>query len=285
MRKGITRIPSPYDLNAIMPFLMKRRCDSQVFYNVDFNVEPLSAHLEKTRRCTFFQAMLLALVKTMRRRPGLNRFIIGRRLYQREDLDISFVARRSLTDEGSETSIKMRIKADDDDDMILKKITGHIGEAKEGAVKGDDKLIAFLVRLPRFMLRIVVSILTWLDFHLILPKDIEILDPLHCSAFIANLGSVGIEAPFHHLYEWGTCSLFVAIGKIGDKPAADGAGGIKLKKMVEVKVTLDERIADGYYFARALDIFKEYIEHPETLFAQGADHNSNKQEGDLNESV
>ncbi|MCL1983593.1 MAG: 2-oxo acid dehydrogenase subunit E2 [Clostridiales bacterium] len=266
MKKGISRIPSPYDLNAIMPFIMKRRCDSQVFYNVDFNVGPLLAWIDENKVCTFFQAMLLALVKTMRERPGLNRFVMGRRLYQREDMDICFIARRAYTDEGSETSVKMRVKQEYDDKEVIARIIGGISEAKEGAEKDDDAVISLLIKLPGFVLRAVVNILTWLEFHMCFPKSLEKIDPLHCSAFVANLGSVGIEAPFHHLYEWGTCSLFVAIGKIGKKLVPDESGAPAVRNMVEVKVTLDERIADGYYFARSLDIFKSYVENPETLF-------------------
>jgi len=268
MKKGITRIPSPYDLNAIMPFIMKRRCDSLVYYNVDFDVEPILAYIEEKKVCTFFQANILALAKTMRRRPGLNRFVMGRRLYQREDMDIAFVARKSYDDAGSETSVKLRVKPEDDDKAIISKITNSIREARGEPPKGDDKAIASLIKLPRAILRLVINILLWLDFHMNFPGGLEKVDPLHSSAFVANLGSVGIEAPFHHLYEWGTCSIFVAIGKIGKKPAIDEFDNLTVKNMVEVKVTLDERIADGYYFARALDIYKEYIENPEKLFGE-----------------
>lgn len=278
MKSGISRIPSPYDLNAIMPFIMKRRCDSQVFYNVDFNVQPLLSWIEENKTCTFFQAMLLALIKTMRERPGLNRFVMGRRLYQREDLDVCFIARRSYTDEGSETSVKMRVKPEYSDREVLSKITEGIGEAKEGAEKGDDVAISILIKLPRFVLRIVVGILIWLEFHMRFPKGLEKIDPLHCSAFVANLGSVGIEAPFHHLYEWGTCSLFVAIGKIGKKLVLDESENPVVQNMVEVKVTIDERIADGYYFARALDIFKGYVENPADLFGFPKDGINSKEE-------
>ena len=273
MRKGITRIPSPYDLNAIMPYIMKRRCDSLIYYNVDFNVEPLLAYLEEHKNCTFFQAMLLALIKTMRERPGLNRFVMGRKLYQREDIDIGFVARKSYSDEGSETTVKMRVSPEDDEQAIITKITGGISEAKEDTEKGDDKVIAALIGLPGFVLRIAVNILIWLDFHMNFPKDIEKIDPLHCSAFFANLGSVGIDAPFHHLFEWGTCSLFVAIGKIGKKLTLDESEMPVVRNMVDVKVTLDERIADGYYYARSFDIYKCYIENPETLFESSKDDN------------
>jgi len=266
MKKGITRVPSPYDLNAIMPFIMKRRCDSLVYYNVDFNVGPILEYIEEKKVCTFFQATILALVKTMQERNGLNRFVLGRRLYQREDIDVAFVARKSLTDEGSETTVKVRVKPEDDDLTVISKITDSIKEAREEQPKGDDKAIAFLINLPRFVLKMAISILMWMDVHFIFPKGLEKVDPLHSSVFISNLGSVGIEAPFHHLYEWGTCSIFVAIGKIGKKLTLDEAGNQVVRNMVEVKVTLDERIADGYYFARALDIYKEYIENPEKLF-------------------
>ena len=266
MKKGITRVAAPKDLTAIFPYIMKRRCDSQVFFHVDLCVDPLLAWVKEKQNCTFFQALLLALIKTMRARPKLNRFIAGRRLYQRDDLEVCFIARRSFDEEGTETSIKVRVKPDDDDSAILSKISGEIKSAKEGNDKSDDQAIAALLKLPRFLLRIVVNFLIWTEFYMIFPKYLEKIDPLHCSAYVANLGSVGIEAPFHHLFEWGTCSLFVAIGKAGPKLTLDEDNNPVVKTMVEIKVTLDERIADGYYYARSLDLFKNLVEHPEVMF-------------------
>ena len=266
MRKGVRRVSAPHDLGALFPYILKRRCDSLVYFPVDIDVEPLLDYLARGGSCTFFQAVLLAAVRTMWERPGLNRYVRGRRLFEREDVDVTFVARRAPTEEGGESTVKLSIPPGDGFDDILAKMTRDIRAVRDGEEKDDDALIAALLRLPRFALRAMVRFLGWLDFHGILFRDFEKIDPLHCSLFLANLGSVGIEAPFHHLYEWGNCSLFVAVGKIGKKLTVDDAGEVRVKTMVELKITLDERIADGYYFARSFDLMKSYLENPAVLF-------------------
>lgn len=269
MKKGIRRVPAPHDLGALFPYILKRRCDSLVYYNVDIDVEPLLRHIETHHEFTFFQAIVLAIVKTMREKPQMNRFIMGRRLYERDFLDVNFIARREFSEEGSESNVKIRIKPEDDHKAVIAKMTRDIRKVRNGEEKDDDAFIAMLLKLPRFALRAVVAFLTWCDFHMIFPKDIEAIDPLHCSVFLANLGSVGIDAPFHHLFEWGTCSLFVAIGQIGKKPVVREDDTIGVKTMVELKIALDERISDGYYYARSFDYFKSLLEHPEKLLEKG----------------
>ena len=269
MRKGIRRVPAPHDLGALFPYIMKRRCDSAVYYNVDIDVEKLLGYLDRHKPCTFFQAVVLAMVKTMRARPAMNRFLMGRRLYERDDIDVNFIARRAFSDDGGETNVKLRVKPDDSDETIFAKLTRDIQTARAGEEKADDAFIAFLLKFPRFALRAFIRFLEWTDFYGFFPRDLEKIDPLHCSLFLANLGSVGIEAPFHHLFEWGTCSIFVAVGKIGKKITLSETGEMVVKTMVEFKITLDERIADGYYFARSFDIFKDYLENPASLFQSG----------------
>jgi hypothetical protein len=265
-KNGIRRIPSKRDLSGLFPYIFKRRCDSLVFQNFDIDVENLLAYLKDTPY-TFFQALILATAKLFRERPRMNRFIIGGKLYEREFTDISFVAKREFSQEAPETTIKLRVAPGDLSKNILEKTKREIGGAKENVETGDDKVILFLLGLPRFLLQFIINILFLLDKLMIFPKELEKIDPMHCGAFLANLGSVGIEAPYHHLFEWGTCSLFIAVGKIGKKVVANDDGSIGVKTMVEIKITLDERIADGYYYARSFDYFKSLIENPAELFS------------------
>jgi len=269
-RYDARRINLPYDFNAVYPYIMKGRNESAVYYSLTVDVENLLSYIEEKkgsdREITFFQAMLLALTKVLRNRPALNRYVIGRRLYERYNVELSFIAKREFSDEGSETNVYVKINQDDHYDDILRKIRRSISSAKSGTKKEDDAIISRFVRLPRCLLRAAVKLLQWYDFYFDTPGFLrEGNDPLRCSAFVANLGSVGIEAPFHHLYEWGTCSLFVAIGKIKPTVCAGKDGKPEVRRMVEVKVTLDERIADGFYFARSLDLFMEYIQNPRLL--------------------
>ena len=268
MRKGITRVKAPGDLTAMFPFIMKRRCDSQVYYKISLNAEPLLAKIDERQDVTFFQALILALVKTMRDRPHLNRFVMGRRLYQREDIDVCFMTRGAASDESLETHAKIRVAPESKDGEIVEAMEHRIREAREGGAKKADATISSLAKLPRFLLRALVSCLYWTDFHARFPKSLEEIDPLHCSVYVSNLGTMGIDAPYHHLYEWGTCSIVAAVGTITPKIVLDAENTPALRKTVEIKVSLDDRIAEGYYFARALETFKNYVEHPETLFPE-----------------
>jgi hypothetical protein len=149
---------------------------------------------------------------------------------------------------------------------VIDKLKRDIKIAKsDEAKKDDDKVIEVVMKMPRFIIRMLFAYLRWTDFYFNMPRMFTDVDPLRCSVYIANLGSIGIEAPFHHLFEWGNCSMFIAIGKIGYKPVALEDGTLVTRKMVEVKVSLDERIADGFYFARSLELMESYLKNPECI--------------------
>ncbi len=270
-RRDAVLVDIPNDLNALFPYLMKRRCDSTVYFSENIDVENVLKYIGEKRRAgvamTFFQVFLIALVKVLRERSQLNRFMKGRRLYQRENVVLNFIAKRELSDDAPETNVTVRLKPEDDYAAILSKIRGEVKNAKAGGEKEDEKAIAKLMRLPRWILMLLIKIFDFMDFYKGIPKDLEAVDPIRCTAFIANLGSVGIEAPYHHLYEWGTNSLFIAIGRIKKMPVADEDGSLSVKTMVNIKVTLDERISDGFYFARSLNLFKQYLQDPWSLEA------------------
>ncbi len=271
-RRDAVLVDIPNDLNALFPYLMKRRCDSTVYFSEDIEVDNILKYIGEQRRSgralTFFHVFLIALTKVLRERVQLNRFMKGRKLWQRENVVLNFIAKRELSDEGSETNVTVRIKPEDDFDAILSKIKGEVKNAKAGGDKEDEKEIAKLMRLPRWVLMLLIKIFDFMDFYKGIPKDLERVDPIRCSAFVANLGSVGIEAPYHHLYEWGTNSLFIAIGRIKKMPYVEEDGTITAKTMVNVKITLDERISDGYYCARSIDLFKQYLQDPWGLEAK-----------------
>jgi hypothetical protein len=279
-RHDAERVKSAHDFNALFPYLMKRRCDSMVLFSDLINAEPILDYVQKKREegesITFFQILLLAMIKTMRERPSLNRYVVGRRIYQRKAIDVSFVAKRDMSDEGEETVVNVRVNDGEPYNDIVEKITGGIRLAKKGAVKEDDKVVAMFMSLPRCVLRALIRMIEWYDFYFDTPKFLRGVDPLRCSAFVANLGSVGIEAPYHHLYEWGTCSMFVAVGKIKPMPYVTEQGTVAAQRMVELKMSLDERIADGFYCARSLDIFKNYMENPQLLEVEAETESSEK---------
>lgn len=269
-RHGADRVPMAGNLNSMFPYIMKRRCDSVAYYPMSIDVENLLAYIEANKSTemamTFFQAVLLALAKILRERPALNRYIIGRRVYQRHNVELAFLARREYSENSTETNVWVSIEPGDRRAEILRKITGNIQIAKSGSDKDDEKAIGAFLRLPRWALRLAIRFLEWYDFYFDTPKPFRGgVDPLRCSAYIANVGSVGLGAPYHHLFEWGTCSLFVSIGKIEPRVCVGADGKPTVRRMVDLRFALDERIADGFYDARSLELFAEYLLDPRQL--------------------
>jgi hypothetical protein len=270
MSKRDGRVVKVHALNAMFPYMMRSRTESLVYFSTALNVENLLEYIEKKRaegiEVKFFQMFVAAVVKMIKKRARLNRFISGRKLYQRNDIKISFIAKKAASDEGEETNVALTFGEKTTFQDVIDKLKRDIKVAKsDEAKKDDDKLIEMLMKLPRFILRLLFAFLRWMDFYFNMPRAFTDVDPLRCSVYIANLGSIGIEAPFHHLFEWGNCSMFIAIGKIGYKPVALEDGSIVARKMVELKVTLDERIADGFYFARSLELMESYLKNPESI--------------------
>jgi len=269
-RYDATYVPGAKDLTGIMPFLMRGRNESVAYFPFDIDAEPLLAYIAEHKgtdmEVSLFQAILLAFTKTLRERPTLNRYIIGRRLYQRRDVVFSFIARRQMTDDAPETNVLVSIKPTDDRATIISKLKGEIKVAKSDEEKQDDKVISLFMHLPRWMLRLAVTAFDAWDFFVDTPGFLKGVDPLRCSIYVANLGSVGMhDAPYHHLYEWGTCSIFVAIGKVEPKVVVGDDGQPAVRRILPLRVSLDERIADGYYDAKSLDLARTYLTDPSLL--------------------
>ena len=263
------RVELAQSFNGIFPYLMRGRNESIVYFPMTFDMENLLAYLDARKgtdqAVTLFEAMMLALIKVLRARPALNRYIIGRRVYQREDIVLSFVAKREMSDEGEETNVLVTITPTDDRATILAKLRGEIRHAKQGDAKKDDQTIAAFLKLPRWALRAAVGALSLVDFYHDTPGFLRGMDPLRCTAYVANLGSVGANAPYHHLFEWGTCSIFIAIGRVGPAVVVGDDNQPVVRQTVRWRISLDERITDGYYDARSLDLIEEFFTHPEML--------------------
>ncbi len=273
-RHDATRVDLGRGFKAVFPYLMKGRNESIAYYPVLIDAENLLAYIDQKKgtpqEITIFEAVLLALTRILRERPTLNRYIIGRRLYQRRNVDLSFVARKQFTLDSDESNVFVKLKPEDDATTALSKIRGEIRTVKTSDQTADEGLIDLFMRLPRGLLRVAVKLLSLWDFYVDTPRFLRGVDPLRCSAYIANLGSVGMGAAYHHLFEWGTCSIFVTIGQIKPTVVVGADGNPTVRRTLELKIALDERIADGYYDARALELFDAYLNDPARLREIGA---------------
>ncbi len=263
------------------PFIMKGRNESAVYFKQQIDVTDLKAWLTARNRqaaasgsgpkATIFHAILTALARTMHERPHINRFIIGRRVYQRHELVVAFVFKREFSDDSNEEIALLRFTPDETMTSISEKIQNEVRQVRQKAKQDAEKRhgivnwFNYLMSTPRILLRATVRFLAWLDYHGWLPRFVIDLDPMHSSIFVSNLGSLGIDAPYHHLYEWGTTSIFMTIGVSEKKPVLAPDGSVIGRDFLNIAFTADERICDGFYFARSLQRFRQYLEKPAEL--------------------
>lgn len=256
--------------NVIMPYLMKDRCDAQVFFDTEVDLTKVEQIIAQKRKENIeigvLDYMITAFVRTISQYPRINRFVSGRRLFARNDITISMVVKKKLSLDTPETAIKFHFRPDATISEANKIIRDLIIDNKgSNASNNMDKLMAILNVLPRFLFSGVINFLTWLDFHGKLPKFIHELSPFHNSVFVTNMGSIGADPIYHHVYNWGTTSIFVAMGNKRKIRAIDSDGKIIEKKIMKLRLVADERIADGYYLSKSLKYFKDIFAKPEQL--------------------
>ncbi len=253
-------------MTRIMPYIMRGRNESAVYYRMNVDVANAQAFIRSYRkegkRITLLNIIAAAMLQTMFRRPRSNRFVVGRRVYQRHEFEVLFVVKEALTDDAFESVAKVPFDQQDTILDVVDKMQQHILDVRQGKDKLDDKLVDVFSKAPRLLTRLVLSLLRFLDFHNIMPKALRQALPFYSSLFISHLGSIGADAPFHHLYEFGTTSLFMTIGRTYDKPAKGENGQIQWRRMVDIALTIDERICDGYYLIKTLKTFEHYLQNP-----------------------
>ena len=259
-------------LHWFMPYLYPNRADNEAFIREEFDITDLETYLEKKNvgldkkhRYTFFHAVCAALVKTVTLRPKMNRFIQGRRMYQRDELSLAFVVKKEFNDESHEALAFIKFPPETTIDTLHAKLMEEIHTMRSDKVDNSTAGMEMFTHLPRWLMRIAMWILHRLDFYGKVPYDLIKADPNYSSVFISNLGSIKLNAAYHHLTNWGTNSLFVVIGEKHDVPELQPDGTVQMRTKLGVGITLDERIADGYYYAKTIRLIKHLIANPELL--------------------
>ena len=259
-------------MHAFVPYIYTNRADSEAFIEEKIDLTNVNAYLEAKNatnpefRYTLFQLVSAAILKTVVLRPKLNRFIAGRRVYQRSFLSIAFVAKKKFADDGAESLLMLYF----DDDFTLETVRDAMdkkinGIRNEGKTDNSTDVMDILCKIPRCILRVVAGLIRFLDYFGRVPQPIIKEEPNYSTVFLTNLGSIQLNAAYHHLNNFGTNSLFVVIGKKKPQPWFDDEGNITMRDTLNLGVTLDERIADGYYYAKSIKLFKHLLEHPELL--------------------
>ena len=261
-------------LQTIMGHIMPSRTEAEVWFNDDFDITNLLKYIEKKNaehpnyKTTVFHCVIFAIAKMINERPKMNRFIQGRRTYQRETISMSFMAKRRFKDDAEEKFMVLVPKDNDTLDTISHKIYGDITEARksEHSEKGSfDNVVNTFAKIPRPILMAICRTARYLDFW---GKNLDAFmegDSNYTTCLLTNLGSIKCKSIYHHLNNYGTNSFMVAVGLIHKKEVVLNDGSKKIIDALDIGATLDERIADGFYMARSLKLVQYILENPEIM--------------------
>lgn len=250
----------PY--HTILPYIMPKKTEAEVSYVQTFDITDLLEYTKKyneenNANIKLFHCICYAIARTIYHRPKLNIFIAGKRFYQRNNISLSFVCKQKFEDEAYETLMWMKIDENNTVAEISKYILGDTKKARKEGSNDLDDVMGLVGKLPRFVLELFFFILRRLEYHGMYPKSLAKGDPNYSTVLLSNLGSIKANNCYHHLSNFGTNSI---MGTIGTMYEEDG------RTKVDMQITLDERIADGFYFAKSIRLAKYLLENPSKMF-------------------
>ncbi len=253
----------------VIPSVMLERNDSQVLYKQDIPIKYLDEYIDNKAKdgikIAYMHIIYAAIVRVIAERPRLNRFVMNGTTYARNKIYVSLTIKKNLTDDGVETTTKIEYQGTETIFDIKQKLDAIIEQNKEVEANNEtDKLAKTLGLIPTGLIRVAVKFLKFLDRHGLLPKAIIKASPFHTSVFLTNVGSLGIDTIYHHLYNFGTTSMFFSMGK-KKKSFIYEDEEIKEEKCITLAFVGDERICDGFYYANSFKSLFRYLKKPELL--------------------
>lgn len=254
----------------LVPYVLRTRMDCQIFFEVHLPIDTIEKFVKEQKesipKLSLMHVIMAALVRIYSQRPYMNRFVVWNKIFARNTFSISLAIKRSLTDKGEESIIKPYFNLKDTLADVVQKVNQELENSQPvGQKNSQDKVSELLSILPDFLLRSVIFILSWLDNVGILPRSINKISPWHSSLFLTNIGSLGVDSVYHHLYEFGTCSMFVAIGKKRRETIIQKNGDAVQQKTMSLKFVMDERVCDGYYYASSVRQLEQILANPAVL--------------------
>lgn len=269
-RRDGRRVRSLPPMNYVIPYIMKVRSDAQNHFEDVIDITAAEKYLDRKHKegytdMTLLHVILAAYVRTVAERPGINRFIAGQKIYARRNIECVMTIKKELSLESPDTCIKVPLDPRDNVENVYRKFQ-KVARAAVAKSTDFDKTARRMVRfLPGLIFRWAVSFLRFLDYLGWLPKSLLRVSPFHGSMIITSMGSLGIPAIYHHLYDFGNLPIFVSYGSIFTGDAIKRDGTRERHHFVTLKIVTDERICDGYYYASAFKRLKRYLLHPEML--------------------
>ena len=270
-RREGRRIRTLDPLYNFVPFIVVKRSDAWTLFEDEVEITETDRWLRDKRREGFkglgyLHLFIAAYVRAASQRPVVNRFVVGRRIYARNNIEVVMAVRRGMSSDAGETTIKVFFEPTDTVFDVYRKMEAAINEIKVSEEDNGTEVFARIAtKLPRFLLKGAIALLKVMDYFGLIPTSLLNVSPFHGSMIITDLGSLGIGPVYHHIYDFGTLPVFVAFGAKRKVTELDRDGTPVQRKYIDYKVTTDERICDGYDYAMAFKYFKKYLRHPSEL--------------------
>lgn len=258
-------------LHFITPIIYPNRCDNEAFISETIDLTHTLEYLDGKNadnggyRYNLFQVVIAACLKTITLRPKMNRFIANCNTYQRHEVSASFVVKKQFADNGAEALAFIHAKGSDTLETVHDEIYRQITECRSDKIDGSTGSMDLFNKMPRALAKLLVKEVCVLDRYGLVPQGLISSDPYYSSVVVTNLGSIGLHSGYHHLTNWGTNSVFCALGEKKKRPFTDSEGGTVMRESIDLGLTIDERIADGYYYSKTVRLLKKLIENPELL--------------------
>lgn len=257
----------------VIPCVMLERNDAQVYFKQDIKLKELDEYIDRKAKegikLSYMNIIYAAIIRIIAERPYLNRFAMNGSLYARNQIFVSLAIKKSFADEGQETTIKLPFTGTENIFEIKEKLDKAIEQNKDCSTSNNtDALAKAFSIVPNGFIRVAFKFIKFLDKHGAVPKAILSASPFHTSVFLTNVGSLGIDSIYHHLYNFGTTSLFFAMGKKKKSYIYDD-DEMHEEKCITIAFVGDERICDGYYYATSFKQLSKYLKKPELLEQPG----------------
>lgn len=262
-------------MTMIEPYFMRTNSDSWVLFEDDVEISAAQEFIQRMRKSeipglTMYQLVFAAIVRTIAELPELNRFVVNRCVYARNEIKASMVVMKEMRKDAERSVITPKFELEDTLREVVTKIQEQAEPIKEKdednkAKNSTEWLEHLLCKLPGWLLKMVVRLFFFLDDHRLLPKKIIDMSPFHSSIFITNMGSIGVAPVYHHIYEIGTVSVFGALGGKEVRYEVDKEGKPIRKLYLKLRFVVDERATDGLVYAEGFRLIKKYIAKPELL--------------------
>lgn len=254
-------------IEKLGPHFMVARNDAMNMITHPLRCEAIDEYIAQKRAegkiYNYMDIVTASMVRLLAVRPYLNRFVVRGKVYDRKGIFISITVKKSLKDTANDTTVKVPFTGKENLDEVKEKFNAAINAAfaEETSTEKSAKKFTWL---PNFLFRWAMGMIRWLDKHGMLPKKLIAASPFHTSVYLTNLKSIKCDAINHHLFNFGTTTLFVAMGKEKEMPVVED-GKLTVGKVMNLGITMDERPVDGFYFARSLRVWDNILTHPSIL--------------------